>query len=102
MRIIFVESLEMIISQYTENCEALLNYPRIGGEDIKYFSKVAIMNILHANIDVQNRILIAEFPADGIKCIQKLQSHFANITFFDKSRYDRIFQQVTHKEENMK
>ena len=34
---------------------------------------------------------------DGIKCIQKLQSHCANMTFADKSRYDRTFQQVTHK-----
>ena len=34
---------------------------------------------------------------DGIKCIEKLQSYFANMTFSDKSRYDRTFQQVTHK-----
>ena len=30
----FVESLEMIFSQYTETCEVLLNYPKIGGDDI--------------------------------------------------------------------
>ena len=41
--------------------------------------------------------LIAEFPTYGIKCIEKLQSHCANMTFADKSRYDRIFQQFTHK-----
>ena len=52
---------------------------------------------MRANIDVHSRILIAEFPKDGIKCIEKLQSHFSNITFADKSRYDRTFQQVTHK-----
>ena len=33
----------------------------------------------------------------GIKCIEKLQSHCANMTFADKSRYDRTFQKVTHK-----
>ena len=33
----------------------------------------------------------------GIKCIEKLQSHFANMTFSGKSRYDRTFKQVTHK-----
>ena len=49
------------------------------------------------NIDVHSRRLIAEFPRDGIKCIEKLQSHCANMTFADKSRYDRTFQQVTHK-----
>ena len=38
-----------------------------------------------------------EFPKDGIKCIEKFQSHCANMTFADKSRYDRTIQQVTHK-----
>ena len=52
---------------------------------------------MHANIDVHNRRLIAEFPKDGIKCIEKLQSHCANMHFADKSRYDRNFQQVKHK-----
>ena len=57
----------MIFSQFTETCEVLLYYPRIGGGGIKYFAKNAIRNILRANIDVHSRILIAEFPADGIK-----------------------------------
>ena len=51
----------------------------------------------YANIDVHIRRLIAELPKYGIKCIGKLQSHCANMTFADKSRYDRTFQQVTHK-----
>ena len=34
---------------------------------------------------------------DEIKCLEKLQSHCANMTFADKSRYDRTFQLVTHK-----
>ena len=29
--------------------------------------------------------------------MEKLQSHCANMNFADKSRYDRTFQQVTHK-----
>ena len=52
---------------------------------------------MHANIDAHSRRLIAEFPKDRIKCIEKLQSHCAKMTFADKSRYDRTFQQVTHK-----
>ena len=52
---------------------------------------------MHANIDVHSRRLIAEFPKDVVKCIEKLQSHCANMTFADKNRYDRTFQQVTHK-----
>ena len=94
----FVESIEMIFLQYTETCEVLLDYPKIGGDDIiEDFAKQAIRNLLHANINVHGRILIAEFPRDGIKCIEKLKSHCANMTFTDKSRYDRTFQQVTHK-----
>ena len=61
--------------------------------------KKAIRNLLHVNIDVHSRILIAEFSKDGIKCIEKLQSHCANMTFDEKSRYERTFQQVTHKGE---
>ena len=66
-------------------------------KNIKDYAKMAIRNILHANSCVHSRILIAEFPEDGIKCMEELQSHCANITLADKSRYDRIFQQVTHK-----
>ena len=51
---------------------------------------------MHANIDVHSRRLIADFPKDGIKCIEKLQSYCANMTFADKSRYERTFQQVTN------
>ena len=95
--LIFIESLEMIFSQYTETCEVIIDDPKIGGDDIEDYAKKAIRNILHANIDVHSRRLIAEFPAYGIKCIEKLQSHCENMTFSGKSRYDRTFQQVTHK-----
>ena len=42
------------ISQYKETCELLLDYPKIGGDNIKDFEKKAIKNILHANIDVHS------------------------------------------------
>ena len=87
----------MIFSQYRETCEVLLKYPKIGGDNVKDYAKQAIRNLLHANSDAQGRILIAEFPKDGIKCIEKLQSHCANMIFADKSRYDITLQQVTHK-----
>ena len=38
---------------------------------------------MHAIIDVYIRILFAEFPGDGIKCIEKLQSTFFNMTVGD-------------------
>ena len=57
----------MILSQYKETCEVLLDYSKIVGEDLKYFVKKSIRNLLHANIDVHNRRLIAELPGDGVK-----------------------------------
>ena len=88
----------MIFSQYRETCEVLLDYPKIGGDDvIEDYAKKTIRNLLHSSIDAHRRILIAEFPKDGIKCFEKLQSHCANMTSADKSIYDRTFQQVTHK-----
>ena len=58
---------------------------------------MVVRNILQANIDVYSIILISEFPGYGIKFIETFQSYCANMTFTDKSRYNRIFQQVTHK-----
>ena len=52
----------MIFSQYKETCEVLLDYPKIGGENIKNFLKKDIKNILYANIDVHSRRLNADFP----------------------------------------
>ena len=65
----------MIFSQYKENCEVILDYPKIGGGNIKDFSKNTIRNLLRANIDVHSRKLIAELPEDEIKCIETFQSH---------------------------
>ena len=41
----FVESLEMIFSQYTETCEVIKDDPIIGGDDIEYYAKKSITNI---------------------------------------------------------
>ena len=98
----FVESPEMIFSQYTETCEVLLDYPKIGGDDIiEDFAKKAIRNLLHSNIDVHSRRLIAEFPRDGIKCIEKLQSHCANMNFADKVDMAGLFNKSHIKEGNL-
>ena len=93
----FIDSLDMIFSQYRETCEVLLNYPKIGGWNVKDYAKQAIRNLLHENSDMHSRRLIVGFPKDGIKCLEKLQSHCENMTFADKSRYDRTFQKVTNK-----
>ena len=62
----------MIFYQYKETCEVLLDYPKIGGDNIKEYAKKDIRNLLHANIDVHSKKIIAEFSGDGIKCIEKL------------------------------
>ena len=68
--IAFVESLEMIFSHYTETCEVILDYLIIVWEIIEDYAKNNIRNLLRANIDVHRRRIIAEFPEDGIKCIE--------------------------------
>ena len=52
---------------------------------------------MYDNIDVHIKSFISEFPGYGLKYISKLQSHCAKMTFSDKSRYDILLQQVTHK-----
>ena len=56
---------------------------------------------MHANINVYSMKFIDEFAGDGIKCIEKLQSHIPNMTFADKSRYDRFFSKSHIEEGNM-
>ena len=90
----FTDQKSLNISSLQTN---YLNIDNISGFDRDSDAKKTIRNLLHANIDVQSRRLIAEFPKYGIKCIDKLQSNCANMNFADKSRYNRTFQQVTHK-----
>ena len=35
----FVESLDIIFSKYTETCEVIIDYPKIGGDDIEDYEK---------------------------------------------------------------
>ena len=97
----FVESPEMIFSQYTETCDVIIDYPKIGEDDIEDYVKKSTRNPLHANIGVHSRRLIAEFPMDGIYCIENLQSHCANMTFADKVDMTRIFNKSHRKEGNL-
>ena len=87
----------MIFSQYKETCKVLIDYPTIGEEYIFYYAEKPVKNLLHKNIDVRGRSLVSEFPGDGVKFISKLKYHCENTTFADKSRYCRLFIQVSHK-----
>ena len=36
----FIDSLDMIFSQYRENCQVLFDYPKMGGDDVlEYYAK---------------------------------------------------------------
>ena len=97
----FVESVEIIFSQYKETCEVLLDYPKIGGGNIKEFAIRAIRNNLHANIDLHSGRLIVELPVDGTKCIETLQSYCANMTFSEKVDMTGFFNKSHRKEGNL-
>ena len=71
-----------------------------GGGNVKDYVKQAIRNLLHDNSDVHSRRLIAEFPTDGIKCLQKLQSHCANMTFAEKVDMIELSSRLHIKEGN--
>ena len=41
----FIDSLDMIFSQYRETCQVLLDYPKIGGDNVmEDYAKKAIIN----------------------------------------------------------
>ena len=63
--------------------------------------KRAIRNLLHENIDVHSRRLIADFPKDEINFIDKFQSHCANITFSEKVDMTVLFKKSHIKEGNL-
>ena len=97
----FIDSLDMIFSQYRETCEVLLDYPKMGGANVKDDAKQTIRKLLHANSDVHSRRLIAKFPKYEIKCIEKLQSHCANMNFLIKVDMTGPFSKVYIKEGNL-
>ena len=90
----------MIFYQYKETCELLLDYPKIGEENIREFVKNAIRNLLRANIDVHSRRLIYDFPGYRIKCIEKLQSHCATMNFAEKVHMIELYRKYHIKEGN--
>ena len=73
----------------------------MGGDDIEDYEKESIRNLLHANIDVHSRRFISEFPTDGIKCIEKLQSNCADMTFTEKVYMTGLFNKSHVKKRNM-
>ena len=76
--ITFIYSLNMVFSQYRETYEVLRDYSKMEGGNVTDYAKMASRNLLHANSCVHRRILIAELPEDGIKCLENC-SHIVQI-----------------------
>ena len=75
----------------------LMKYPSIRGENLPDYTNKANWNPLHEKIDKYIQRYIYEYPGDGLQAIKILQSQCANMTFSDKSKYNRPFKQVVHK-----
>ena len=74
-----------------------MDYPSTRGGGLIYYAKKATCYILFAYIDANSQRLTNEYPGDGVQAISRLQSQFSDMIFYDKSRYNRLFQQVIHK-----
>ena len=75
----------------------LMDYPYIRARYFTDGSKHNNWNLLHEYRDGNIQRLIYEYPGDGLQAIKILQSQCANMTFSDKSKYNRPFKQVVHK-----
>ena len=76
----------------------LMDYKYISGKKIPDYAKKAKWNLFHAYIYAHSYRLIDEFPGYGVQAISILQYQCENITFYNQSRYNRMFSQVVHKE----
>ena len=64
----FIDSLNMVFPQYIETYEVLRNYPKMEGENVKDYAKIAIRNLLHANSCVHSRRFMADSPPLCVTC----------------------------------
>ena len=74
-----------------------MDYPSIRGGGLPDYDKKATWNLLNAYIYSNIKILIYEYPGDGVQSISRLQYQCANMAFSDQSRYSRLFQRVISK-----
>ena len=77
----------------------LIYIPSIRGEGgVIDYDKQATWNLLHISMDTHRQRLIDEHLGNLLQTITSLQTKFSNMNFSDKSRYNRLFQKVVHKE----
>ena len=75
----------------------LTDYLYIRGEDFPDHDKKATRNLLQAYIDAHSQRLIYEYPVWGVQAIKRLKPQGVNMSFYDKIRYNILFQQVKQK-----
>ena len=75
-----------------------MDHPSMIREYLPDYDKKATWEFFYAYIDSYCKRLIAEYPGYGVQAISILQYQCANTTFDERSIYNRLFQQVAHRE----
>ena len=75
----------------------LMDYPSTRGEYLPDSYKKATCKLLHACIDAQSQRLIHECPGYRVHDISRYQPQCADMNFYEKSIYNRLFHKVIHK-----
>ena len=79
-----MNSLTILLSQFSETYMLITHYPSIRGEELPYYAKKATWNLFHAYINVHSQKWIDECTGDGVQAISRLQSQCTNMTFLTK------------------
>ena len=76
----------------------IMDYPSIRGGYLPYYAKKTIWNLLQAYIDAHIQRIFSKNLGDGVQALSIIQNQFSNMTCYDQSRYNSLFQKVVHKE----
>ena len=91
-------SFTIVLSQFKQTSMLLIDHTYIRGDDLTDYAMEATRNLLYAYIDAHILKLIYEYLGYVVQAIMILQLKCANMNFSDKSKCNRLFQQVLHKE----
>ena len=89
--------LKIILPKFEKTYMLLMYYLSIRGKDLPDYSKNSTWNLLHLYIDLHCQNIIDEYPGYGVQAISIFKYQCADMTFYDKSIYNRTFQKVIHK-----
>ena len=75
----------------------VMDYLSIREEYFPGCAKKATCKLLHEYIDADSQRLIDEYPGYEVHATTIFQYKCANMNFYEKRRYNRLFQKVIHK-----